>query len=534
VKPAARLSERLKELSTAVEACEGRSDPAVVDRARGVVARAGQRMAFSSDVTVIALAGSTGSGKSSLLNRLTGTELAEVALRRPTTSRAMAVGWGTQLPNELLDWLDAGQRHLIASPDPRLANLVLLDLPDHDSTEESHRITVDRLVDMVDALVWVVDPQKYADAALHQGYLAPLASHADVMMVVLNQVDRLDGAAVEHCMKDLRRLLDAEGLKATPLMATSAVRGDGIYELREALLGTVAKKRAMASRFSLDVTAAARALSDDLGPKVPAKLNPSLCEAVTETMADAAGVPVVTAGLAKAWQRRGRIATGWPLLSWIGRLRPDPLKLLRLGTAAKAELSPTEVSRTSLPKASSVQKARVDEGLRRLVDQASEGMPTGWARAVRQAARSNDALLADDLDKAIAGTDLAVKSPSWWWVLFTLVQWLLILAVVGGLAWWLVGPFLAASGFAVPILSWYGVPAGLSVAVGGVLAGLLLAGLGRLLVRAGASGRARKARRQLESAVAAVVAEQVFAPVQVELDRYHAARDALKKALKDR
>lgn len=534
MKAVGKLAERLGALGAAVESCEGRSDPAVVERAQGVLARAGARMAFSGELTVIALAGSTGSGKSSLFNRLTGTELAQVALRRPTTSRAMAVGWGTRLPNELLDWLDAGQRHLIASGDPRMANLVLLDLPDHDSTEDTHRVTVDRLVEMVDALVWVVDPQKYADAALHEGYLKPLASHADVMMVVLNQVDRLESTEVERCMKDLRRLLDAEGLKATPLMATSAVRGDGVYELRQALLGTVEKKRAMASRFSLDVTAAARALSDDLGPKVPAKLNPSLCEAVTATMADAAGVPVVTDGLDKAWRRRGRIATGWPLLSWIGRLRPDPLKLLRLGTTAKAELSPTEISRTSLPKASSVQRARVEQGLRRLVDQAAEGMPSGWARAVHQAAHSNDALLADDLDKAIAGTDLKVKSASWWWVLFTLLQWLLILAVVGGLVWWLAGPFLAASGFAVPILSWYGVPAGLWVAAGGVLAGLLLAGLGRLLVRVGASGRARKARRQLDAAVGAVVAEQVFAPVQVELDRYHAARDALRKAMKER
>ena len=68
---------------------------------------------------------------------------------------------------------------------------MLLDLPDHDSTELSHRLEVDRLVQLVDVLVWVVDPQKYADAALHDRYLKPLAGHADVMMVVLNQADRL-------------------------------------------------------------------------------------------------------------------------------------------------------------------------------------------------------------------------------------------------------------------------------------------------------------------------------------------------------
>ena len=58
-----------------------------------------------------------------------------------------------------------------------LDGLVLLDLPDHDSTEIDHRMEVDRLVQLVDMLVWVVDPQKYADAAIHDRYLKPLAQH---------------------------------------------------------------------------------------------------------------------------------------------------------------------------------------------------------------------------------------------------------------------------------------------------------------------------------------------------------------------
>ena len=114
-------------------------------------------------------------------------------MRRPTTSTALACSLGEDSAEELLDWLAVPRRHALEA-DPRLAagldGLVLLDLPDHDSTEVAHRLEVDRLVQLVDMLVWVVDPQKYADAALHERYLRPLASHADVMMVVLNQVDR--------------------------------------------------------------------------------------------------------------------------------------------------------------------------------------------------------------------------------------------------------------------------------------------------------------------------------------------------------
>ena len=62
----------------------------------------------------------------------------------------------------------------------QLAGLVLLDLPDHDSTVLEHQHEVDRLVDLVDLLVWVVDPQKYADEALHENYLRRLSGHAAV------------------------------------------------------------------------------------------------------------------------------------------------------------------------------------------------------------------------------------------------------------------------------------------------------------------------------------------------------------------
>src|SRR3712207_5697465 len=112
-------------------------------------------------------------------------------------------------------------------------SLVLLDLPDHDSVRLENRLEVDRLVGLVDVLVWVLDPEKYADAAVHERYLVPLAGHAGVLLVVLNQVDRLDAAAARACLTDLRGLLDREGLADTPLLAVSARAGTGLGELRE-------------------------------------------------------------------------------------------------------------------------------------------------------------------------------------------------------------------------------------------------------------------------------------------------------------
>ena len=112
----------------------------------------------------------------------------------------------------------------------------------------------------------MVDPQKYADAVLHERYLQPLAEHASVMVVVLNQIDKLAPAERTACLRDLRRLLDSEGLAATEIRATSAETGEGLPELRELIAGRVADKLAAARRLAADVTTAADRLAAASGP----------------------------------------------------------------------------------------------------------------------------------------------------------------------------------------------------------------------------------------------------------------------------
>src|SRR5690606_39507694 len=153
----------------------------VVAAAREVTGRAGVRRGLSVAHTVVALAGATGSGKSSLFNALAGAPVAKVGVMRPTTAAAQAAVWDPEGAGPLLDWLGVRRRHVVdPSADPaerEPGGLILLDLPDHDSIEASHRLEVNRLVGLVDLLVWVLDPQKYADAAVHERYLRPLARH---------------------------------------------------------------------------------------------------------------------------------------------------------------------------------------------------------------------------------------------------------------------------------------------------------------------------------------------------------------------
>jgi GTP-binding protein EngB required for normal cell division len=534
----AHLVDHLRALGEAVELCEGRVDFDALVEARRVVDQADRRLAISGTATVVALAGATGSGKSSIFNALSGTTLATVGVRRPTTAHAMACRWGDESAEDLLDWLQIPRRHALETDpamDAALDGLVLLDLPDHDSTELDHRMEVDRLVQLVDMLIWVVDPQKYADAAIHDRYLRPLSQHADVMMIILNQVDKLTGKQREQCLTDLRRLLSSEGLGKVPVVAVSALTGEGIEALRETLAKQVAEKQAAARRLAADVTVVAAKLSTASGTTKVTPLARSSIDRLTTQVAIAAGVLVVTEAVGKAWRMRGGLATGWPVLAWITKFKPDPLRRLhldRLGVGRQhKEIDPSGVGRTSLPATSGVQKARVDTAVRTLADEAAQGLTRGWADEIKQAARSSEDALPDRVDRAVATTDLDLSQHRRWWQLVRVLQWLLVATVIVGLGWLGLAFLLAYLQLPpLPKVTWWGLPAPTVLAVGGVLAGLLLAGLARIFVEIGARRRTTKARQSLRAAIARVTGELVIAPVKAEQDRYEKARLALERA----
>ncbi|HYY45222.1 MAG TPA: GTPase, partial [Actinomycetota bacterium] len=156
------LEDRLRALGEALELARGRLPTEDIEAGEAVLGRASRRLGLGLEATVVALCGATGSGKSSLFNALAGRELSPVGVLRPTTGQTRACVWGPQAFPELLDWLRAAHVHRIESGDRRLDGLVLLDLPDNDSVATEHRLEVDRLVQIVDLLVWITDPQKYA------------------------------------------------------------------------------------------------------------------------------------------------------------------------------------------------------------------------------------------------------------------------------------------------------------------------------------------------------------------------------------
>ena len=519
------LTDRLAALREAVELAEDRLEAPEVGRARALLAKAGAREAVG-DATVVALAGATGSGKSTLFNAIVGAEVSTAGVRRPTTGVAHAAVWGSQPQDRLLDWLEVPRRHQVdgaVGRDPGLDGLVLLDLPDHDSTKAEHRLEVDRLVQLVDVLVWVLDPQKYADAAVHDRYLAPYAEHAGVLLVALNQVDRLDEQAAQACLADLRMLLDREGLERTPLLAVAGRTGQGLAELRAELARRVTARRAATDRLTADVRAAATALQPHCGSRGDGDLPAPERRRLVTALGDAAGVPTVVRAVERSARRDGRAATGWPLVRWTGRLRPDPLRRLHVGD---------ERARTSLPAPSATQSAAVTAALRAARDSAGDGLPQAWRDDLRRTVDAREERLADRLDRAVAGASPPPAGPPAWQRAVGGLQWLLALTALVGALWLLA---LVALGYlqlddVVPLPRVEGIPLPTLLLVAGLLSGLLLALLARPFVRASARRRGRRAERRLHEAVAEVADAEVLQPLRTEVAAHTSFCAALERA----
>lgn len=301
----ATLRARTEDLAQALEIAGPRLDDATARRVGGAVDGVRERLALGVDHTIVGFAGGTGSGKSSLFNKVTTLSFADVGVKRPTTARVTACSW-SQEADSLLDWVGVDRERRIVqsgeldgSDGHELAGLVLLDLPDHDSVEPAHREVVDRVLPMVDLLVWVVDPQKYADDALHSGYLREQVGSEASMVVLLNQVDTVPDVQRENLVADLRRLLADDGLRGVHVQEVSARSGEGVDEVRALLAEACARRSVAAGRAAAELDSAARLLLAQTPAEVPWQMEPAvereLGALVTATGLDAVASQVGTA-----------------------------------------------------------------------------------------------------------------------------------------------------------------------------------------------------------------------------------------------
>ena len=534
-----QLAAAAASLGAAVEAGGEQLPVAESARARSVVAKVEQRTALVGGHTVVALAGATGSGKSSLFNALVGAPVAAVGVRRPTTSTPVAAIWGGEPAGELLDWLGVGTRHHVEGHREgaqlgSLDGLVLLDLPDFDSRELDHRVGAERVLELVDLFVWVTDPQKYADSRLHDDYVAALASHEAVTMVVLNQADRLTPAEVEQCRTDLVRLMERDGVPRATVLATSVATGSGVDELAQRLANAVASHTMARARLAGDVRAAAGSLTAHVAEREP-QVDAAARAELMDALARSAGVPTVVQAVERDYRMEAATRTGWPFTRWVHGLRARPLRRLRLD-GRDIRVSDADVrsvlGRSSLPPPTPAARAGVDLATRRLADRAGRDLPTPWAEAVETAASPPGASLGDALDQAVVGTSLHARAPVWWRVM-GLAQLVLAVTAVAGLLW--LALYVLLGWFQLDMIvgeppTWGFLPIPFVLLVGGLLAGLLLALVSRWLARIGARRRGRVMDKRLRGSIEGVAQAEVVLPVERVLQRHAATRVALNSA----
>lgn len=213
--------------------------------------------ASSLDAPLLAVVGgSTGSGKSTLVNALAGARVCASSPLRPTTRRPVLLHRGDDRSHfdspRVLPGLvrvhrgasdpvapagagSAGELEMRESPElPE--GLAILDSPDVDSISDENRALARRLLDAADLWVFVTSAARYADEVPWR-LLDEAAVSGITVLVVL---DRVAPEAREAVAGDLRALMDRRGLERAPLLVVEETAlVDGMLEP-----GAVAELRA--------------------------------------------------------------------------------------------------------------------------------------------------------------------------------------------------------------------------------------------------------------------------------------------------
>lgn len=356
------LRERVARLRSSMEWASVAIDPDVRDVVMASIERCEGRLELGVDHTVVALAGGTGSGKSSLFNAVAEQEFAVPGVARPTTSDISAVTWGDPATS-LLDWLEVGvDRRLNLEAGGEFEGVVLLDLPDHDSVNSANRDIVNRVVPMADLLVWVMDPQKYADNALHSAYLQIASVHGQPSLVVLNHVDRLPTDQAWEVVRDLQKLLAVDGMLDVPVMPVSARTGQGIDILKAELAGAAQARTVASEAVRADLVSAGRALEKALARDADPVL-PDV-EVMVDALARAAGIDAVAAASSAV-------------------------------AAGKTHVVPPVAG----IRAEAAERERLD-----WIDAATEGLPATWHRVVSDAV-APASQLAEEINAAVSAVE---------------------------------------------------------------------------------------------------------------------------------
>ena len=393
------------------------------------------RSASVDNPLTIVVGGSTGAGKSTLVNTLLGEPLTQSGAIRPTTRHPVLLHRAEDeaalsperflptLPRTRTSGMNAGSQAL-PGLDPKIARalipittsalpqgIALIDAPDIDSVSEENRTLAKELLSAADLWLFVTTANRYADAVPWE-LLHEAAARSIAIAVVLNRVPEGDEEAIEN---DLRRMLDEAGIHAVLIHTVTEQPRDesGMLApvslapltlwIRE--LGADAPARAAIARQTL--AGAVETLAGNLQVLAAEQArqqaaHQSLATIAAEEYEDA--LTTIDGALSDGSLLRGEVLSRWhdfvgtgdffrSLDSTIGRLRD------RVGSALRGQPAAAQKVEDALE--SGIHAVVLDAAAR-----ASENTRTRW-----RASRAGRSLLARlDAPQAVAGAPQAVAA----------------------------------------------------------------------------------------------------------------------------
>jgi hypothetical protein len=417
-----------------------------------------------------------------------------------------------------------------------LGSVAILDLPDLDSIERTHRERVEAVLPRADAVVWVTDPEKYHDAVLHDEFLRRWVPRLDRQAVVLNKVDRLAADDAERIRRDLDRDLASDraaGHGRRPrILLTSAQpperpepassRRPDVSELRTWLTDQVEAKEVVRARLGASIGAAVAALAADAGIDASVRASAILGAAPRRRAIDRATDELLRVVDLSTVERQAVAATrARARARGAGPAGAVTSLLYRLSGRERRVADPSGFlarwrERGSLAPATEAIRSALSEPLRTAAP-ATRAVVAGSTEPAQL-----EAGLAAAVDRAVAlrGRDVPTSRV---WPVIGLLQTTATLVLAFATVWVVLWVFVKfpVDSVTLPVLGVVPIP--FLLLTGALLAGYLLARL--LGLHAGFVGR--RWARGLRADVRAGVEREVEASAFAGLDRLEAARRVL-------